>query len=90
MRAVKLYNFLGISNRIEFFQYFDVFWSSSHKNHSNAIKQSPVRSNRTRKNIELFKNFEFYELMFNSVRFGSVSEESSKVFDNYCYYNSNY
>jgi len=50
-----------------------------HVNHSNALKQSSVRSNRTQKNIEILKKFGLREPMFNSVRFDSVSEKSSRV-----------
>ncbi len=39
-----------------------------HVNHSNAIKQCSFRSNRTRKNIEILKNFGSRELIFNSIR----------------------
>jgi hypothetical protein len=40
---------------------------------------SSVRSNRTRKNIEILIKFRSREPMFNSVRFDSVSEKSSRV-----------
>jgi len=48
-----------------------------HQIHPNPIKQSSVRSNRTRKNIEILKKFGSREAM--SVRFGSVGEKSSRV-----------
>jgi len=50
-----------------------------HQKHSNAIKQSSVRSNRTHKNIEILKKYGFRELIFNSVWFGSVGKKSSRV-----------
>jgi hypothetical protein len=40
---------------------------------------SSVRSNRTRKNIEILKKFGSSEAMFNSVRFDSVGDKSSRV-----------
>jgi len=79
-------------NRTEFFQYFYVFsssvWSNrTHKNHPNAsntsceiiqMQHSSVRSNRTRKNIEILKKFGSREAMFNSVR------EARKVLEFHC------
>ena len=50
------------------FQYFDFL---SHKNHSNAIKQS----SKKHRNIE---KFGFRELMFNSVHFDSIRLSSAK------------
>lgn len=43
----------------------------------NKIKSNPIEPNS--KNIEILKKYEFRELMFNSVRFGSVNKESSRV-----------
>ena len=38
-----------------------------------------VKAFKCNKNIEILKKFGFRESMFNSVRFGSVSEKSSRV-----------
>jgi len=45
----------------------------------NKTEFDSIEPNRTRKNIEILKKFGSREAMFNSIRFGSVSEKSSRV-----------
>ncbi len=71
LHTVKLQNFPEISNvrfdRIELIKNIQM-------DQIYHLKQSSVRSNRTRKKIEIFKKFELSESRFGSV----VSEKSSR------------